>query len=160
MVATAAALAAIAPMDQSFVLPRRFFLPDMDRHPWLVARLCETFKITDRQAIGWLRSLIESPEFCFLYLDNSAGLFEVTRQHTLAVKPILTERFVWCRDATDKAQVAEAVAFYEFAATWAKNKDIDTIIVEENSDVPHEVVREIKKLGRVLERKQWFAKVT
>lgn len=152
--------AVLDPINQSFVQPRRFFLPDMDRHPWIVQRLCETYKITDRQAIGWLRSLMESSEFCFLYLDNSAALFEVTRQHTLAVKPILTERFVWCKDPEDKALHAEACSFYEFAAAWARNKDIDTIIVEENSDVPHEMVREIKKLGRVFEKKQWFAKVS
>lgn len=138
---------------------RRFFLPDMDRHPWLVQRLTEQFKITDRQAIGWLRSLIESPEFNFMYSDNCAALFEVTRQHTLAVKPILTERFVWCKDPEDKAQQAEALLFYVDAVRWAKNKDIDVIIVEENSDVPHEIVSKIPALGRVFEKKQWFAKV-
>lgn len=153
---------AVAELARPAVEPqpiRRFFLPDMDRHPWLVARLTQLYGISERQAIGWFRSLVESPEFHFMFQEHSVGCFEVTRQHTLAVRPILTERFVWCSDPTSEEQQAEACRFYADAAVWAKNKDIDTIIVEENSDVPHEMVRKVEKLGRVLEQKRWFAKV-
>ena len=93
---SAEAVATAEPVPESPFAPvRRFFIPDMDRHPWMVDRLCQKYAINGRQAIGWLRSLVESPEFCFLYQENSVALAEITRQHTLAVQPIITERFVW-----------------------------------------------------------------
>lgn len=142
-------------------LPRRFFIPDLDRHPWLVDRLVKLYGINERQAISWLRSLTESSEFLFLYSDNAVGLAEVTRQHTLASSPVLTVRFVWCRDAEAKEQQTEAVLFFDEFAKWAKNKNIGTIVLEDDVlDVPREMIRETKSLGRLFKREQWFAKVT
>lgn len=146
--------------------PRRFFIPDLDRHPWIVDRLIKLYGINDRQAIGWLRSITESSEFLFLYSENAAGLAEVTRQHTLAVAPVLTVRFVWCSPAEgaagpSKAMIAEALLFFDEFAKWAKNKNITTIVLEDDVlDVPRDMIRETKSLGRLFRREQWFAKVS
>lgn len=142
-------------------MPRRFFIPDLDRHPWVVDRLTKLYGVTDRQAIGWLRSITESSEFLFLYLENAVALTEVTRQHTLAVVPVLTVRFVWCRDPEDKGHASEALLFFDEFAKLAKNKNISTIVLEDDVlDVPREMIRETKSLGRLFRREQWFAKVT
>ncbi len=140
--------------------PRRFFIPDIDRHPWIVDRLVKLYGINDRQAVGWLRSVTESSDFLFLYSENAVALAEVTRQHTLAVEPVLTVRFVWCRSPEGKGQQSEAVAFFDEFAKWAKNKNINTIVLEDDVlDVPREMIRETKSLGRLFKREQWFAKV-
>lgn len=141
--------------------PRRFFIPDIDRHPWIVDRLTKQYGITDRQAIGWLRSVTESSEFLFFYSENAAALAEVTRQHTLAVEPVLTVRFVWCHDPANKDQIVEAALFFDEFAKWARNKNITTIMLEDDvMDVPRDMIRETKNLGRLFRRETWFAKVT
>lgn len=159
----------IAGADENVFLsaPRRFFIPDIDRHPWIVDRLTKLYGINERQAVGWLRGITESSEFLFLYSENAAALAEVTRQHTLATQPVLTIRFVWIAPSfvvdgkPEKAEIAEALLFFDEFAKWAKNKNISTIVLEDDVlDVPREQIRETKSLGRLFRREQWFAKVS
>lgn len=159
----------LAAVVKELSAPRRFFIPDIDRHPWIVDRLTKLYGINERQAVGWLRGITESSEFLFLYSESAAGLAEVTRQHTLAAQPVLTVRFVWCRPIrtvdgqveVDKKHFPEALLFFDEFAKWAKNKNISTIVLEADVlDVPREMIRETKSLGRLFRREQWFAKVS
>ena len=77
--------------------------------------------------------------------------------HSLDAKPIVHERFVWVQNPEDKDQVKHAAAFYTEFLKWAKMLSAEVIIVEENTDVPHELVKE--RLGRIFQRQQQFARV-
>lgn len=138
---------------------RRFQIPDLDRHRgWLIARLKTAYPhLNDINLVGWLRGAIWNPEYLFLYQDNSVALFQVMSSHTLSPQPLVEERFVFCEDKENADHVAQAAEFYAEVRKWAKHQNVGVIIVEEQSDVPHEMVKE--KLGRLLERKQIFHKV-
>lgn len=135
---------------------RRFTIPDMDRHPWLISRIIRAHPhLNNRTVIGWIRGLCYDNECLFLYQPNSVALAQVERAHTLNPKPVVRERFVFARD--DK-HVGEAAAFYERFATWAKQQGCETLLVCEMTDVPEEMVK--KALGgRLFTRPQTFAKV-
>ena len=138
---------------------RRFELPDMDRHAaWFFPRFCATYThLNERQAIGFLRSILYVNEFMFLFQENGVALAQSINSHALDSDPVIRERFVWVRDKENKDQVEAAAAFYDHFAKWGQRQHISTMIVEEDSDVPHELV--VKRLGRVLIREQKFAKV-
>lgn len=160
-------VAAVAPVDKALpaqpkrdILPlRRFELADLSRHGgWLMTRLLAAYPhLTPRELQGWLRGLIYSPEYLFLYQDNSVGLAQVIRNFTLTPKPVIQERFVFVEDKDNAEHVAQAAEFYAEFERWAKNQSVDTIMVEELTDVPHEAIRE--KLGRLYTRQQIFARV-
>lgn len=139
---------------------RRFTLPDLDRHgTWLVPRLLKTYPhLNQRTVIGWLKSMMYDNEHLFLWQPNSVALAQMERAQTLAPKPMVRERFVWCRDQKDKAHLAEAAGFYERFNAWAKNLGCDTLLVMEMTDVPEEQVKKVLG-GRLFQRAQTFAKV-
>lgn len=138
--------------------PRRFQVPDLNTHgAWLLPRLEQSFGFTERVSATWLRSLIYSNESLFLYHPDAVGLAQVETVNTLAPKPMLRERFVWCRDRADKEQHKQAVQFYEMFAEWGKNLGAEIMLVEEMTDVPHELIK--ARLGRVFTREQKFARL-
>lgn len=156
MPAQAAALASV----ESPAL-RRFQLPDLGRHGgWMMKRLLLAYPhLNDRHLQGWLKGLVYSNEFMFLYQNHSVALAQRVHTHTLAPKPIIQERFVFAEDPKNPAHIAEAAEFYDHFARWAKQQGIDTILVEEMSDVPHEDVKKVKSMGRLFERKQIYARI-
>ena len=159
--------AAVAPVEKALpIIPkrdasalRRFELGDLSRHGgWLMARLTAAFpRITSREMQGWLRGIVYSNEFCFLYQDNSVGLAQVVRTFTLTPKPVVQERFVFVEDKDNPEHVEQAANFDEEFGRWAKNKDCETILVEELTDVPHELIKD--RLGRLFTKQQTVAKV-
>lgn len=152
---TASLAAANAPLAEI----RRFTLPDMDRvGVWLVPRLIQVYPhLNNRTIIGWLRGMMYDNEYLFLWQPNSVALAQMERAQTLAPRPMVRERFIFCRDPKDKKNQEEAGAFYERFATWARQSGCDTLLVMEKSDVPEEMVK--KQLTRLFTRTQTFAKV-
>jgi hypothetical protein len=134
---------------------RRFTLADLSQHgAWIAQRLMKLRpELTDRQLRTWLTNLIESNAHLFLYQPHAVALAEVVREESLAGKPVVRERFVFMQEGHD----AEAAEFYVEFMRWAGSLGAEQVIVEEMTDVPHELVR--AKVGRVFERKQFFARV-
>ena len=134
---------------------RRFALPDLSTHgTWLLPRLTPSFPhLNDRFILGWIRNLLYDNANLFLYQDHSVALFQLTSVYSLAPKPEIIERFVFCQDGFQ----TEGGAFYAEVARWAKPQGIEKIWVEEMSDVPHEVIKE--NIGRIFTRQQQFARV-
>lgn len=135
---------------------RRFELPDIDRHgPWLIPRLTASFPhLTERNVLGWLKSLLYANEFKFLYAENSVGLAQMMQVSPLDPRPMVCERFVLARASE---HVAEAAFFYADFAVWARHLGCEVMIVEELSDVPHDAIKE--KIGRLFTRQQVFARL-
>ena len=137
---------------------RRFELPDMDRHRWMLDRLRVAYPhLNDRQLIGWLRAMIYSSEFQFLFQDRSVALFQIMSAHTLSPQPVVYERFVFCADKDSVADQAQASMFYVEAQKWGRFNAAGAIIVEQCTDVPHEMIRE--RMGRLLTRQEVFNKL-
>ena len=153
-----AELAQVLPVDHAPV--RRFELPDLHKHAgWLVPRLLKTYThLNERSVLGWLQNILYNNEYHFLYQDHAIGLAQSMSAHTLSGLPVIHERFVWCEDPKNAEQQRQASHFYSEFARWAKMQGANTMIVEENSDVPHEMVRD-RLAKRVFERTQKFAKV-
>ena len=137
---------------------RRFQIPDLDRHGgWLIKRLLLAYPHLDqRSLIGWLRGLISLNECLFLYQEHSVALAQVERSHTLAPKPLVRERFVFCQDP---AYEDEAAAFYPKIATWAKHQGCHILVIKELTDVPDAKIRRALATGKFQERTQTFVKM-
>jgi len=150
---------ATALAEKSEVTPistlRRFALPDISTHgDFLLTRLKTSYShLNDRFILGWIRTLLYDNANLFLYQDHSVALFQLTNIYSLAPKPEIIERFVFCQEGFAK----EGGAFYAEAARWAKPQGVEKIWVEELSDVPHDTIKE--NIGRIFTRQQQFARV-
>jgi hypothetical protein len=137
---------------------RRFELGDLSRHGgWLIPRLVTALELPEQRLGGWLRSMIDNNEHLFLTQEHSVALAEMQRANGLADKPIVRERFVLAENPEDVMHVKEAAGFYDEFHRWAKNLGAEIILVEELSNVPHDLIKE--KLGRIFSRQQQFARV-
>ena len=138
---------------------RRFERPDIDKHAaWFIPRLLKSFPhLNERSAYTWLLNIMTSNEYMMLYADHGIALAQAV-QYGLRAEAIVEEQFVWVEDPQDKDMVADAAHFYTHFYEWAKRKGLPTLIVEENSDVPHELVKD-KLHKRLFERKVVFARV-
>jgi len=139
---------------------RRFELPDLDRHGgWIMQRLLAAYPhLSNTEVMGWLRGIIYSNEYQFLYQPHSVSLAQVIQTFTLLPTPIVQERFVFAQDKNDQAHLKEACEFYVAMRSWAEFKGFTTILVEEMSDVPHDMIK--AKLGqRLFTREQIFVRV-
>lgn len=134
---------------------RRFQMPDLQKHGgWIAERLLKLYPHrTENDLVGFLRGVMTSSEFLFLYQEHAVALAVAMHPHPLAAKPVIHEIFV----LAEKGHEAEAAAMYDEFARWARPRGIDTIVVEEMSDVPHELIRE--KFGRVFMRQQQFVRL-
>lgn len=136
----------------------RFEIADLSRHGgWLIGRLVAALELPEQRLAGWLRSMIDSNEYLFLTQEHSVALAELQRANGLADKPIIRERFVLAENIDDPIHIKEAANFYDEFKRWAKNTGAEIILVEELTNVPHDMIKE--KLGRLYERRQQFARV-
>lgn len=138
---------------------RRFDTADLSKHgAWIMPRMLKAFPhLNERGVATFLQNIIYNNEYLLLYHDNGVALAQVMSAHSLDAKPIVHERFVWVQDPEDKEQVKNATGFYHEFLKWAKSQSAEVIIVENNTDVPHEMIKE--KLGRIFTRQQQFARV-
>lgn len=156
MPATAAVVEDLEPV---YYPVRRFEVADLSRHgKWIMPRLLAAFpNLNERSAASWLQTIIYQNEYLFLYHDHGVALAQVISINALSAKPIVQEIVVWVEDRSNNDQVVSAADFYVEFARWAKHQGAETIIVEEMSDVPHDLIKD--KLGRIFTRQQQFARV-
>lgn len=135
---------------------RRFELPDMDRHAkWFMPRFLKEFPhLNERSAIGFLRGIIYSNEFLFLFQEKGIALAQMMSSGGLEAEAIVWERFVWIEYPEDVGQQQAAAFFYPRFAEWAKRMGVGVIHVECKTDVPHEMIK--ARVGRVFETSQKF----
>ena len=136
-------------------LVRRFGTADLDKHGgWIMRRMVQVFpNQTERGLAGWLRETVNSNSSLFLYQEHGVALFQVLSVHSLEAKPWVWERFVFA----EEGYVPEGAEFYHHAKVWCEAMGINTMIVEQMTDIPHDLIRE--KLGRLYQRTQVFAKL-
>lgn len=139
---------------------RRFEIPDINRHQgWMIPRLRAAYpQLSDANIVGWLKGIIYSAEYCFRFQNNSVALFQAVSVNMLASSPAVQEIFVFCEDAKNVEHQRQAAQFYTEAMTWAQHHGGSAMIIEEMSDVPHEMIGEVLP-GRLLTRQQVFCKV-
>lgn len=137
---------------------RRFQIPDLNTHgAWLVPRLEQAFGLNERQSASWLRTLIYSNDSLFLFHPDAVALAQTDTTNTLQPKPVVRERFVWCRDREDKEQQKEAARFYAMFVDWAKHQGAEIMLVGEMTDVPNESMK--VHTGRIFMRQQQFVRI-
>ena len=134
---------------------RRFAIADLDTHGhWLVPRLMTTYPhLSQRFIIGWIRNLLFDNAYLFLFQDHGVALFQITPVYSLTPPGVVIERFVFMKEGHQ----AEGAEFYAEAFRWAKSLNVKEILVEELSDVPHDMIKD--KIGRVFSREQHFVRV-
>lgn len=139
---------------------RRFEIPDLDRHrAWLIPRFKAAYPhLNDANLVGWLRGIIYSSEYFFRFQQNSVALFQAISINTLAPAPVIQEIFVFCEDKDNAQHHEQAAQFYVDAMTWAQHHGSQAMLIEEMSDVPHELIGKTLS-GRLLTRQQIFVKV-
>lgn len=152
------ALPVLAEVKQNRVL-RKFDTADLSVHgKWVMPRMLKAFPhMNERSIASFLQSILWHNEYRVLFQDDSMAMFQVMPSYGLDPRPIVWERFVWCENPEDKEQQKHAAEFYVEIHRWAKTLGVDTVVVAENSDVPHEQIKE--KLGRIYERQQRFARL-
>jgi hypothetical protein len=138
---------------------RRFELPDIDQHGrWFLPRFLKEFPhLNERSAIGFLRGILYSNEFLFLFQEKAVALFQAVGSGGLEAEGIIWERFVWLEDPTSVEQQRAAASFYARALKWAHSAGIDVVHVECKTDVPRELIK--SAAGRVFETAQAFLRV-
>lgn len=138
---------------------RRFNSADLSKHgAWILPRMLQTFRhLNERGAASFLQNIDYNNQFLMLYHETGVALAQVMSAHSLDAKPVIYERFVWVQDKNDYTQVRHAANFYTEFHRWAKQQSVEVMIVEENTDIPHEMIKE--KLGRIFTRQQQFARV-
>lgn len=138
---------------------RKFDTADLSQHgKWIVPRMMQAYPhLNERGVATFLQTINYNNEYLFLFQNDSVALAQVMSAHALGAQPIVYERFVWVQDREDKEQIKYAADFYNEFRRWAKSLGADVIIVEENTDVPHDMIKE--KLGRIFTRQQQFARL-
>jgi hypothetical protein len=152
----AEALKPVAPPPVVYAEVRRFELPDLDTHArWFMPRFLKEYPhLNERSAIGFLRGIIYSNEFLFLFQEKGVALAQAMGSGGLEAEPIVWERFVWVENPADAGQQQAASLFYSRIAKWAKGMGVTKIHVEENSDVPHDMIK--AQCGRIYETQQKY----
>src|ERR1017187_9736944 len=116
---------------------RRFEIADLNRHGgWIIKRLQQARPtLSDQQVMSWLKGIIYSNEYLFLYQEHGCACAQTVREETLGGAPVVRERFVFAEEGFQ----AEAASFYSEFSQWAKHQGVTTMIVEEMTDVPHDM---------------------
>ena len=145
-------------VNQSLLM-RRFDTADLSQHgKWIMPRMLRAYPhLNERGVATFLQNIVWNNEYLLLYQPSGVALAQVMSAHTLTAKPVVYERFVWVENIDDKEHIRRGAEFYAEFAKWAKRLDADVIIVEQNSDIPHDMIKE--KLGRIFTRQEMFARV-
>ncbi len=138
---------------------RRFERPDIERQgQWLVPRFLRSFPhLNSHQALSFMVNVLYSNEFMFLYQPHGVALAQLVSEHILQPEPVVWERFAFLEDPTDPRQHVEGAEFYTEFERWAKQKQVKQLVVEQQSDVPREVIKE--RLGRIFMQETMIARL-
>jgi hypothetical protein len=152
----AEALKPIAPPPVVYAEVRRFELPDLDTHArWFMPRFLKEYPhLNERSAIGFLRGIVYSNEFLFLFQEKGVALAQAMGSGGLEAEPIVWERFVWVENPADAGQQQAASFFYDRIVKWAKAMGVSKVHVEEHSDCTHDQIK--ARVGRVFETQQKY----
>jgi hypothetical protein len=152
------ALKPVAPPPVLHAEVRRFELPDMEAHRWFLPRFLREYPhLNERSAIGFLRGILYSNEFLFLYQEHGVALAQAMGSGGLEPEPIVWERFVWVENPADVSQQQAASLFYPRIAKWAKTMGVKVVHLENKTDVHHDLIK--AQVGRVYETSQKYARV-
>jgi len=151
--------AALKIEDREPATIRRFEIADLSTHgPWLLKRFQTLFPdVTEKYIAGFLRGIIYSNEFSFLYQDNAVALAQIIASPGIKPIKIVQEHFVWIADRNDKDQAENAADFYVHFKQWGKQQGAERMFVMENSDVPKPLVEQ--RLGRLFDVKISHARI-
>lgn len=149
----------VQPASEQIQSIRRFELPDlMNNAMWLMPRLEKFFHwLPPAQIKSWLTGMVYSADYQLLYLPNCVGCAQLHRAFQMEPKPVIQERFLFVRFPEKGDDIRMALGMYEEWIRWAKVHDCSTIVLQEQSDVPVELVR--KMFGRVFTRQLNYVKV-
>ena len=138
---------------------RRFEIADLSRHgPWLLKRFAAKFPdMPEKGFAGYLNGLIVNNEHIFLYQDHAVALAQIVFSPGIKPTRAIQERFVWVESREDKEQLSDAADFYDQFKLEAKRRDVERIIVCEDSDVPKTLIEQ--RLGRVFDTRVSYARV-
>jgi len=147
-------------VDREIATMRRFEIADLSSHgPWVLKRLLTAFPtMTEQSAGGFLRSLIYSNEYLFLFQEHAVGLAQQVSGYDMRPHPIIQERFVFVENKSDPDQVEAAADFYTEFYRWALLKGVEEIIVDENTDVPRALIED-RTRARLFKREMMYLKV-
>lgn len=134
---------------------RRLQVPDLERHGnWIMERLRRVFPYrSERELLGWLRGVIDSNDYCFLYQEHGVALATRVRNHPLEQRAHVQEIFCFCRPGHE----ASVATFYDDFKRWAQFSDVQVIVLSDLTDIPAEMIK--ARLGRLWPRATQFAKV-
>lgn len=134
---------------------RRFALGDLTTHgAWIMKRLQTAYPhFNEKYLAGWLRGMINSNEYLFICSDNCVALFQMLSVHSLEPKPWVWERFVFVKEGYEK----DGIECYKRAYDWAKSMGVERVVVEQLTDVHHELIKE--PMGRLFTQQLIFARV-
>lgn len=152
----AEALKPLAAPPVLFAEVRRFELPDLDTHAkWFMPRFLREYPhLNERGAIGFLKGILYSNEFLFLFQEKGVALAQAMGSGGLEAEPIIWERFVWVEDPADAGQQQAASFFYPRFIKWAEGLGTKVIHIENHTDVSHDMIK--ARAGRVFETVQKF----
>jgi hypothetical protein len=139
---------------------RRFERPDIDRHAeWLFPRMMQVFPHLheNRNVQTFILNALPNNEMIFLVQDNAVALAQVSRIG-ISPEPVIEEIFVWCKDRADVDQQRDASWFYVQFAEMAKRKQIATVLVDVNTDVPRTMIANVTG-RRVFDTKQSYLRM-
>jgi hypothetical protein len=133
---------------------RRFDIADLSKHGgWILSKMSKRYPhLQDTTIAGFLRGIINSPEYLFLYGEDAVALAQSVHE-LLVDRVVVREHFVFAKPGHEK----EAVTMYEEMARWARSQGIREIYLQSQGDVPHEVIKE--RLGRIYHVAQPFVRV-
>lgn len=152
--------AAVKIEEQHVPFIRRFERPDIDKHAaWLFPRMMKTYAhmYEPRNVQTFILNVLPSNEFVFLYQDHAVALAQIVRLG-ISPDPVVEELFVWCEDPTDVEQQKDAAHFYAHFTELAKRKQIATVIVDQNTDVPRNLIADVTG-KRVFDTKQSYIRM-
>ena len=149
------------PTEKPIEQPRRFNLPDIDRHGnWLFARMVQAYPhFNERTAFNYIRGIIQSSnnEWMMLYMTRGVALAQLLHL-ALTPAPVIQIHFIWMADPANKDWVQEGAEFYAEYARWASRMRLDTIVgLNNHSDIPSKLCERV--FARVSSYNQLIGKV-
>lgn len=134
----------------------RYTLKDLiEQGSWLADRVRQNWShLTERSALGWLRSCLEINEFFFIKSPHAVSLCRVMHL-SLDPVPTVEEIFVFVDEKDKEDRQREGAAHYVEMQRWARTMQGRDIIVNRHTDVPLDMIREA--MGPVAQKPSYVA---